>query len=53
MAGCASITAFNWSCKWDHLEQLDQLVARLNEKITQLYQPYEQPLALVDEVLVR
>ena len=41
---------FQLELQWDHLEQLDQLVARLNEKITQLYQPYEQQLALVDEV---
>ena len=41
---------FQLALQWDHLEQLDQLVARLNEKITQLYQPYEQQLALVDEV---
>ena len=41
---------FQLDLQWDHLEQLDQLVARLNEKITQLYQPYEQQLALVDEV---
>ena len=41
---------FQLELQWDHLQQLDQLVARLNEKITQLYQPYEQQLALVDEV---
>jgi hypothetical protein len=50
VAGCASITAFQLELQWDHLEQLDQLIARLNQKVTQLYQPYEQPLALVDEV---
>ena len=41
---------FQLELQWDHLQHLDQLIARLKERITKLCQPYEQQLALMDEI---
>jgi hypothetical protein len=41
---------FQLQLPWDHLQPLDQLMERWNERIAQLCQPHEQQLALLDEI---